>query len=349
MDPLSQAALGAVAARSVVADDFAEKARGSLLLVGAVAGALPDIDVLFSIGGDFYDQLITHRGITHSLFFAPAAGPVLGWLVWLWRRRQEALFGWMLVCVFALWSHPLLDVLTAYGTQLLQPFSDRRFAVFAMPIIDPLYTLLLCLGVLAAWRTRASRLWGLIALLLSCGYLFYGWLLNERAKAYAEDDLAAQGVVVNQVEAFPTILQPYMRRVVARSSAHDYVGFVSMWEPCPVDWRRGARYRGPLVDVFEARRDGGVFAWFTMGWVHYAIRVSEGSEYLIAADLRYGTDEDPAVSVFSTAALLEEGGLSPQPARALRRTPGSERLDELINLTYGVCVTPGAGAPAATP
>ncbi|MFX7938344.1 metal-dependent hydrolase, partial [Acinetobacter baumannii] len=57
-------------------------------------------------------------------------------------------------------SHALLDTCTIYGTQLLQPFSDARFAVPAVGIIDPLYTVILLAAVVIALTTRR---WGAAA------------------------------------------------------------------------------------------------------------------------------------------------------------------------------------------
>ena len=347
MDPISQATLGALAARSVVPRHFCAGARAPVLVVGAAAGALPDIDVLFSIGGDFYDSLITHRGITHSLFFAPVIGPLLGWLVHVWRNRRHppeaagAAGYWMLACAVALWSHPLLDVLTPYGTQLLLPFTDARFAVWAMPIIDPLYTGVLVLGVvLAAWLAQA-RAAALVSLCVSSLYLAYGWHLNGQARDYAATDLAAQGVPGAEVEAFPTVLQPYLRRVVGRTPERDYVGYLSMWDPCAVSWSSGERTRGDLIERFEARRDGGTFHWFTMGFTHYTLRDDPaGGQVLIASDLRYGTEPDPAVSVFSVSVPVLDGALSPQQAAGGRFRPNTDRVGDVLGAVYGACVAP---------
>ncbi len=342
MDPISQATLGALAARVVVPNSFCAGARAPVLVVGAIAGALPDIDVLFSVGGDFYDQLITHRGITHSLFFAPVIGPLLGWLVWRYRsaRTDEpergALGWWMLACTVALWSHPLLDVLTPYGTQLLLPFSDARFAVFAMPIIDPVYTVALCVGVWAALRLRAARLVAGVVLLVSSAYLAYGWHLHVRAADFARQDLAGFGVAAEQVEAFPTILQPYARRVVARTPERDYVGFVSMWEPCSIPWTSGRRAPEELGRALELRRDGRVFSWFAMGWTHYGL--ADGGETLIAADLRYGTEDDPRVSVFSIEVPIINGTVADRAAVGGRYRPDFTRVDQVVGAAFGACI-----------
>ena len=349
MDPISQATLGALAARAVTGNRFCGGARAPVLLVGAAAGAAPDIDVLFSIGGDFYDQLVTHRGITHSLFFAPVFGPLLGWLVWRWRRhrygddtqRAGALGGWMVACMVALWSHPLLDALTPYGTQLLLPFTDARFAVFAMPIIDPLYTLVLIAGVVLAARLQAARVAACAVLAISSAYLLWAWHLNVGAREFARADLEGRGIAPLQVEAFPTILQPFMRRVVGRTPERDYVGYLSMWDPCAIDWADGERAPGRLADAFEQRRDGRIFSWFAMGWTHYAVRDTDTGTELVAADLRYGTEPDPAVSVFSVALPLRaDGDLTSTQAAGARYQPSVDRVDELLNTAYGACVAP---------
>ena len=126
MDPFSQAALGAVVAQSITSRLIPDRTIGyRAALFGAMAGAMPDIDVLFSINGDFIDQLVLHRGITHSLIFAPVVGPLLGWLVWRRERHKDPsvdsreLRFWITAITLAVLSHPLLDLLTTYGTVVI--------------------------------------------------------------------------------------------------------------------------------------------------------------------------------------------------------------------------------------
>ena len=57
-----------------------------------------------------------------------------------------------------LFTHPLLDTLTIYGTQLLQPFSDHPFGVGSVFMIDSLYTVPLTVGAVAALRLKSARL-----------------------------------------------------------------------------------------------------------------------------------------------------------------------------------------------
>ncbi|MGE0622465.1 MAG: metal-dependent hydrolase [Pseudomonadales bacterium] len=343
MDPFSQAALGAVVGQVVGHRTLGYRAAA----YGALAGALPDIDVLFSLNGDFVDQLVTHRGITHSLFFAPVVGPLLGWLVWKWTARAGPDTGarerncWMLVITLALLSHPLLDLLTPYGTQLMLPFSDARFAINAMPIIDPVYTLLLGAGLLVAWlprlrrRLRASTV-AAVTLAISTGYLGYGWLQNVRAEAAAAAQLSAAGIGWERLSAFPTILQVHLRRIVVRSADADRVGFYSTWSPCEITWYPAPRTAGEVYAPFLRTRAGRVFDWFAMGWAHYAVVAGSAGTFLQASDLRYGFDDDPLDSVFTVSVAIDPSGVPLGPALAGRSTPpDAERaLARLVTETY---------------
>ncbi|MDH3643259.1 MAG: metal-dependent hydrolase [Gammaproteobacteria bacterium] len=339
MDPISQAALGAVVAQSAAHRTLGLRAA----TLGAAAGAMPDIDVLFSLNGDYFDQLMTHRGITHSLFFAPVVGPALGWLIWRIEARgggardARRLRAWMIALTLAILSHPLLDFLTPYGTQLLLPFSNARFAVSAMPIIDPVYTALLLLGLVIAVRKAqfAARI-AAITLAVSTAYLGYGWQLNSAAEDYASRQLIAEGVKDAHVAAFPTILQVHYRRVVARTPGTDRVGFISMWDPCAIEWQSASRLDRARFDAFLATREGAVFDWFTMGWARYQLTGNGQGRRLIATDLRYGFDTDPGASVFTASVALDDQGQLSGPVVGGRFTPQSngETFDRLVDSTY---------------
>ena len=311
MDPISQAALGAAVAQTTAHHKLGFK----VVLAGAVAGAMPDIDVFFSIGQDYFTQLQLHRGLTHSLFFALVAGPAIGYLLWKNEGRtqpikndgqSERLKYWILAMTMAVLSHPLLDVLTPYGTQLLAPFSEQRFAIMAMPIIDPLYTLSLLGGLTVAWIYR-SKDWvqhiGIVTMIVSCAYLVSGIYLGHAATREAQRQLADQGIVDVEVQSFPTILQLHYRRVVARTATEDRVGYISMWQPCPIEWGVAPREPEPRFKELSGNRKVDIFEWFTMGWIHKTTRLVNGQTQYRMYDLRYGTTTQAAESLFAIKAL----------------------------------------------
>ena len=99
-------------------------------VASAVCAALPDIDVVSFAFGVRYDEMLGHRGITHSFSFAL----VLGVLVVLVFFRDAPVLSsqWILLVIYffiVTSSHALLDALTngGLGVALLAPFNNERY------------------------------------------------------------------------------------------------------------------------------------------------------------------------------------------------------------------------------
>jgi inner membrane protein len=72
----------------------------------------------------------------------------------------------------------LLDACTTYGTQLLWPFTDARFAWNTVSVIDPLFTLpILALVITAGLRKRP--LFARLALAWALIYLSMGLVQRD--------------------------------------------------------------------------------------------------------------------------------------------------------------------------
>ncbi len=86
MDSLTQIVLGAAVGEAVLGKKLGNKA----LLWGAVAGTIPDLDVLSKL---FVDDLTAnewHRGFSHSILFCLMASPILAWLIH--KKERATLF-----------------------------------------------------------------------------------------------------------------------------------------------------------------------------------------------------------------------------------------------------------------
>jgi inner membrane protein len=227
MDSASQLLLGAAVGMATMGR---RTALWKSALWGAVAGTLPDLDVLID-HGDPIRNMVLHRAETHAPFWLTLLSLPLAAAVarlhgdWAIRRR------WWLAIWLALVTHPLLDAMTVYGTQLLLPFSSRPLGVGSVFIIDPLYTLPLLLGVAWALASRGSPR-GLRAnvagLLLSTAYLGWGVMAQQQVASVARDSLAAQGIAAERVLVVPTAFNSVLWRVVAVSGGHYHEGFHSL-------------------------------------------------------------------------------------------------------------------------
>lgn len=229
MDSLSQLALGAAVGVAVMGR---RTALWKSAAWGAVLGTLPDLDVVID-HGDALLNMVLHRAETHALFWLTLVAPLVGAGIarlhgeWgHWRR-------WWLAAWLVLITHPLLDTMTVYGTQLALPFSNHPFGVGSIFIIDPLYTLPLLVGVLLAlglarrWPVGASRAnaWGLV---LSTAYLAWGVAAQQHVTSIAQVSLARQGIQAQALLVTPTAFNTVLWRVVATTPTHYHEGFYSL-------------------------------------------------------------------------------------------------------------------------
>jgi len=293
MDSLTQAVLGGAVGAASGGRRLGRRLGRRAAAWGAALGTLPDLDILAYPWLDTAGELIVHRGVTHGLAFSVVAGPALGWLIarierWRLRARPDvepgSWRGWTVVAVLALVTHPLLDVFTVYGTQLLAPFSRRPFAVGSVFIIDLFYTLPLLAGLVAAVVRRSPR-WAVVGLVVSTAYLAWGAGAQAVVAARAARTLPdAERLLVT-----PMPLQSLYWRVEAERDGavetftHALVRPDTLWPDGPAV---------PLA-VFppsvEATRGVQTLRWFSRGWL---VRPEDAGD--VVADARFGRGPDGA-------------------------------------------------------
>jgi inner membrane protein len=336
MDPLTQGLLGASFGQALYGRSLGRQA----LVWGALVGMSPDLDVLANPVSPMAEWL-WHRGPTHALWFGPVVGPAVGWLLWKWRGGR--LRDWIGLAIVALLTHPLLDVFTTYGTQLLSPFSRRRFAFDAVAIIDPAYSLALALGVgLGLWRgveTGGARRVAWAALAVSSAYVALGLVVNQRAEQIARAQLAAEGVRDVRVSAYPTLFQLPFRRVVARSGDEVRVGWLSLAAPRPIAWEGFEAASGREVEAARLTKEGRVLEWFAMGEATPRIETTADGAVVEIDDLRFGFPGRPRDGLWGVRVRLDAGGRPVGPGERFDRAlpaPAAELVGRIWRETLGI-------------
>jgi inner membrane protein len=330
MDTATQALLGAVVGQAA----FSHKLGGRALVFGAVGGLIPDLDVIAMVTHGPFGEFVHHRGFTHSLWFGLVAGPILGWLIWRyyrWRGRVASgqpgdpavLTAWMGLMVLAIWTHPLIDVFTSYGTQLLAPFSTERTALNAVGIIDVVYSgiLILALVVGAFLRRQPTprRVVAWAALILSWGYMGYGWWLNEQAEQTLRAEFSERGYPEAVVRAYPTLLLPYLRRAVVRADGEIWVGLYTPLGGGASHWERfRAQPPHPLVDQLRSTPEGEIFEWFAMRQTHARLVPTQEGTAVEIDDLRYGFPGTPDRGMWGIRGEFDREGNLIAPVRRIR-------------------------------
>jgi len=305
MDSLTQAILGAAVGEATLGRRLGNKA----LLWGAVLGTLPDLDVLYPFA-DPVSAFTWHRGPSHSIFVLAALTPLLVWLI-LKLHPQTANYRrrWYLLVLLVFGTHVLLDCFTVYGTQALWPLPLPPVGWATIFIIDPLYTLPLAVGVLAAAMLRRhpdrAWRWNLAGLALSSLYLT--WSLG--AKLYADHQvrriLAQESVTYERLHTQPTAFNTLLWRVVGMTHGGYFEGFWSLVNPekglTLVHYQDRSDLDTQIKQLPAVQR----LQWFTRGFY----RVGLDREGVVVSDLRMGVEPD-YVFAFRVA---ESGNPRPRP------------------------------------
>ncbi|WP_404365384.1 metal-dependent hydrolase [Marinobacter sp.] len=311
MDSITQAALGAALGGAVAGSVLGRKA----LLTGALLGTLPDMDVVLDYGSAVAN-FTQHRGFSHSLLILVPLAFALAWLGHRWRPDLSQP-RWLAFTGLILITHPLLDCLTTYGTQIFWPFG-APVALSSVFIIDPLYTLPLALAILfALWRPRLTGALGL-GLLVSTLYLGWSLAAQQMISARVAPALAAEGLsdAPRLIQPMPLTTVLWRITVMAPEERLEIVtGFLDD-EDVPLNIERFPRNR-ELEEAAAGLEEAQRLIWFTGGFL--AWHRQDGR--LAATDIRLGV---PGAHPF-TFVLAEQGpqdtGWQPVTSYKTDRTP----------------------------
>ncbi|NNJ54688.1 MAG: metal-dependent hydrolase [Bacteroidia bacterium] len=205
MDSLTQIVLGAAVGEVVLGRKVGNKA----MLWGAIAGTIPDLDIIANFFVDDLTGNEMHRGFSHSILFSVLFAPILGWLIHrLYKNKPEATSKeWSWLAFWALFTHPLLDCHTTWGTQLLWPL-PYKLAWNNIFVVDPLYTLpFLILLIIAAFYKRTSstrRKLNWAGILVSSSYLLWTLGVKWHVHDVFTDNLEAQKIEYTRITTVPT-------------------------------------------------------------------------------------------------------------------------------------------------
>lgn len=330
MDTVTQMLFGATVAQV----GFRRRLGRKALAAGALIALVPDLDVAAGWFAGPFANWVHHRGVTHSLFFGPTVGLLLALGLWLWWRRREpdrrpdpqVLQAWVWLTVAALVTHPIIDVFTSYGTQLLAPFSRHRFAIDAMPIIDPIYSLALVaalvVGIVAKRRVLAAQVSAALALLFITGWTLLGWSVNERVEAVAKQQLSQPA----EVTAYPTLFQPWLRRVVAETPDAVRVGFYSVLDPRQISWAEFPRNGlPPEARAVAATEQAAILRWFAMDNVFWQVETgADGTATVQALDYRYGLYGGTELGFWGIRAVVDASGRVLEGPEVFSRRPQAD-------------------------
>jgi inner membrane protein len=326
MDTLTHTVLGACLGEAIAGKKLGKKA----MLYGAIANNLPDADVAAALWTDHAENMLVHRGITHSILIAVLLTPALAYG---FRKKYPDLTikECMLLWGTGLFSHIFIDAYTSYGTGWFEPFSSTRVTFNALYIVDPVFTMpmvvaTLALLILGRYSPKRSR-WTKAGLYISAGYLILVSLNKLYINSIIKENIEQQNLSYSKFMATPTPLNNFLWYVIIDSDDDLYTGYYSDFD----------KSRTIDLDTIN-KNDSLLHPYKTHEEVSYLLRFSQDYYCLnkidtavIFNDLRFGSQggwyKQDAPFVFrydisdqsQKSIALQQGRMNAMKAEALKK------------------------------
>jgi inner membrane protein len=143
------------------------------------------------------------------------------------KRDWTKLFFW------SLFTHPLLDCHTTWGTQLLWPL-PHKLAWNNIFVVDPLYTVpfLVCVIIAMCYHRQSSTRTYLNWIGIAISSLYMVWSLGAKWYTFNvfEDNLKSKGIVYSRLTTVPTPMNTFLWSATADGDTVLYSGLYSIFD-----------------------------------------------------------------------------------------------------------------------
>jgi inner membrane protein len=285
MDSLTHIALGACMGEAFAGHKVGKKA----MIWGALAQSIPDIDFIAAFWLNTSDNLLAHRGFTHSILFSLLMTFIMTYFAERWHRPHNISFlRWWFFFAAAIFMHIFLDAFNNYGVGWFEPFSHYRFSFNVMYVADPFFSIVpgISLVVLIIMRSfkKARRFWWRIGLVSCLVYLGYCGINKLIINYEVRQLLANQQVKHKRFFTTPAPLQSWLWFVVAEADSGYHVGYRSVFDKTD---RMPLYYfprNGHLLDDIREQQQLKKLIRFSQGYY----TVEQRQDTMVFNDLRFG-------------------------------------------------------------
>lgn len=218
---------------------FAGKTVGKkAMLWGVAAHSLPDIDFIAALWLNSSENMLAHRGITHSILFLILGTPMLAYAAYRLHRTHEIPFKkWLMFMALAIGAHLLIDAFNNYGVGWLEPFSHKRFSFNSIYVLDPFFSIVPFLAsvMLVLFRRKpVLKTWlFMLGMLVPTAYLLYSfgnkWYIERETKRI----LVAQQIPFKRILTTPAPMQTWLWYVAAETDSGFYSSYRSVFDDEP--------------------------------------------------------------------------------------------------------------------
>lgn len=288
----------------------------------------------------FFYRIFDVRSVSSVYMIAVLLG--MGFL--LYRRYiikepnppDAELRDWQWLFFWSLFTHPLLDCFTTYGTQLFQPFSSYRVAFNAISVADPIYTLpfLICVIALSFWHRsktiRRTLAWTGIG--ISSTYLLFTVINKSHINTIWQQSLESNDISYQRYMTSPTILNNILWYCLAETEKGYYYGNYSLLDK---DKEVKMTYTPRNEILISPKNDDKtirILKWFSNGYYNL---VSGNNGLIQFNDLRYGTtggDAEEARYIFNF--LIKKNAAGYYELMPDRQGPANEDRKKMLSTLW---------------
>ena len=317
MDSLTQIVLGASVGELVLGKKIGNKA----ILWGAIAGTLPDLDVLLRYFTDEISATQMHRGFSHSIVFALLIAPLLGWIAKKihFKLKDVSFKDWTKLFFWTTVTHPLLDAHTTWGTQFFWPF-NYRLAYQNIFVVDPLYTLpflmfLIIVMTLKKDNPKRSK-FNTIGLSVSSTYLLLTLIFKWISFQEFKEGLQNQEIEYVEIDTKPSPLNSILWSSLIETDKGYRTAYYSLFDKQEITYSKEFLKNHHLLEPYLEQKVIKQLIDISAGWY----RIEEKNGKLLFWDLRFGQmgmDVNNASFLWYYELNIEENG----NVSAIKRQP----------------------------
>jgi len=317
LDSLTQIVLGASVGEVVLGKKVGNKA----ILWGAIAGTLPDLDVLLRYFTDEISSTQMHRGFSHSIVFAVLIAPLLGWIAKKihFKLKEVSFKDWTKLFFWTTVTHPLLDAHTTWGTQFFWPF-NYRLAYQNIFVVDPLYTLpflmfLIIVMTLKKDNPKRSK-FNTIGLSLSSTYLLLTLIFKWISFQEFKEGLENQKIEYVEIDTKPSPLNSILLSSLIETDKGYRTAYYSLFDKQEITYSKEFLKNHHLLEPYLEQKVIKQLIDISAGWY----RIEEKNGKLLFCDLRFGQmgmDVNNASFLWYYELNIEENG----NVSAIKRQP----------------------------
>jgi len=285
LDSLTQIVLGASVGEVVLGKKVGNKA----ILWGAIAGTLPDLDVLLRYFTDEISSTQMHRGFSHSIVFAVLIAPLLGWIAKKihFKLKEVSFKDWTKLFFWTTVTHPLLDAHTTWGTQFFWPF-NYRLAYQNIFVVDPLYTLpflmfLIIVMTLKKDNPKRSK-FNTIGLSLSSTYLLLTLIFKWISFQEFKEGLENQEIEYVEIDTKPSPLNSILWSSLIETDKGYRTAYYSLFDKQEITYSKEFLKNHHLLEPYLEQKVIKQLIDISAGWY----RIEEKNGKLLFWDLRFG-------------------------------------------------------------